>query len=245
MFNKILKLLCIITLLSMCSCDDSINDKKFLVMGTSSTYPPFEFREERKIVGFDIDLATMITKKLGYELQIQDMDFYSLLAALQTHKVDFVAAALTATPERIKNLDFSEEYYESIFAMLYRNSKPLNDTNDLNGTTIGTQLGTTMELFLKTIAKDHAINIVAIHRITTLVQDLSLGRVDGVLMEESQAKVLMGKYQDLNYSVFPNANNGYAIAFPKGSLLKERFNAVISELKKSGEIDNLRRKWGV
>ena len=87
-----------------------------LKMGTSADYKPFEYIDTAKgdkPIGIDIDIAKAITENLGYELEIQDMDFGGLIAALQNGQVDFVASAMSATDERKKSVDFSDIYYTS------------------------------------------------------------------------------------------------------------------------------------
>ncbi len=88
--------------------------KGTLVMGTNAEFSPFEFHaDDGTIVGFDVDLATYIAAELEMELKIEDMNFDSLIGALQSSKVDFVAAGMTADAERRKNVDFSDSYYSA------------------------------------------------------------------------------------------------------------------------------------
>ena len=85
-----------------------------IVMGTNAEFDPFEFHEDDgTIAGFDVDLSKYIAAELGMELKIEDMAFDSLISALQGGKVDFVAAGMTADPERSKNVDFSDSYYSA------------------------------------------------------------------------------------------------------------------------------------
>lgn len=85
-----------------------------IVMGTNAEFDPFEFHEDDgTIAGFDVDLANYIAAELGMELKIEDMAFDSLISALQGGKVDFVAAGMTADPDRRKNVDFSDSYYSA------------------------------------------------------------------------------------------------------------------------------------
>lgn len=89
-------------------------------MGTESTFPPFEYTEGSKVVGFDASLAQFIANDYGKKLQIVDMAFDGLIAALQSGAIDFIAAGMTATDERRKNVDFSEPYYTSNQVIIVR-----------------------------------------------------------------------------------------------------------------------------
>ena len=86
-----------------------------IVMGTNAAFPPFEYVEGSKVVGFDASMAQYIAT-----LEISDMAFDGLIAALQSGSIDFVAAGMTATEERRQNVDFSEPYYESKQVVIVR-----------------------------------------------------------------------------------------------------------------------------
>lgn len=94
--------------------------KDVVKMGTNAAFPPFEYVEGNKIVGFDATMAAMIAKDYGKKLQIVDMNFDGLIGALQSDAIDFIAAGMTATDERRKNVDFSEPYYQSKQVIIVR-----------------------------------------------------------------------------------------------------------------------------
>lgn len=84
-----------------------------LRMGTNAAFPPFEYVEGDKIVGFDISMCQNIAKDARCELEVKNMEFESLIAALQSGNIDMIAAGMSVTEERKKNVDFSDPYYES------------------------------------------------------------------------------------------------------------------------------------
>ena len=89
-------------------------------MGTNAAFKPFEYAGTSEIVGFDISMAQNVAKDMGRKLQVEDMAFDSLLSALDTGTIDFVAAGMTATEERRQNVDFSEPYYSSKQVVIVR-----------------------------------------------------------------------------------------------------------------------------
>lgn len=89
-------------------------------MGTNAAFPPFEYVEGTKVVGFDVSMAELISRDLGKKLEVVDMNFDGLIAALQSGSIDFIAAGMTATDERRKNVDFSEPYYSSNQVIIVR-----------------------------------------------------------------------------------------------------------------------------
>ncbi len=95
---------------------DGSTDKQVLKVGTSADYAPFEYVDAAKgeeIIGFDIDLIKLVGEKIGVDMQVQDMDFNSLVPALQAGKIDVVISGMTPNPEREKVVDFSDQYNET------------------------------------------------------------------------------------------------------------------------------------
>ena len=93
---------------------------KTLKLGTNATFPPFEYVEGQNIVGFDISMGQKICQTAGAKLQVVNMEFDSLIAALQAETIDFIAAGMSVTEERKKNVDFSEPYYASEQVIIVR-----------------------------------------------------------------------------------------------------------------------------
>lgn len=89
---------------------DADHSKGELVLATNAEFEPYEYYDNSKIVGIDIDIATAICDKMGYSLKVEDMEFDSILPTIQTGKADFGAAGLTVTEEREKNVDFTDTY---------------------------------------------------------------------------------------------------------------------------------------
>ena len=97
-----------------------VDSKDVVKMGTNAAFPPFEYIKGSEAVGFDVSMSKLIAKDLNKKLQVVDMSFDGLIAAVQSGAVDFVAAGMTATDERRQNVDFSEPYYESNQVIIVR-----------------------------------------------------------------------------------------------------------------------------
>ncbi len=89
-----------------------VEDKGYIVMGTSPDYPPYEFLSKNKVVGMDVEVGKRIAQDLGVKLKVKQMDFDQLLVALETGKVDMVISGMSPTSERAKHVDFSKVYYK-------------------------------------------------------------------------------------------------------------------------------------
>ena len=91
------------------------NPKGALVMGTNCEFEPFEYLDENgDPTGFDVGFAQYLCAEMGYTLTIENMDFDALIPALQSGRIDFIAAGLTRDEEREKNANFTDGYYEAI-----------------------------------------------------------------------------------------------------------------------------------
>ena len=218
--------------------------QKTLTLGLSADYPPFEFKNKGEIVGFDVDLAEEIGRELGRKIVIQDMDFSALIPALQAGRIDCAMSGFTITEERKKNIDFSEIYFNTSFALLVKKESAFSKSEDFKGKRIGAQLGTTMEKYGKEQSQLYpGMEILALGKNPVLIQELKSGRLDGVLSEEIQAVAFAQANPALRYVHLSESNEGYVAAFRLKSQLKDQFNFLLSKLKNTGKIDQLRKKW--
>ncbi|WP_462412132.1 transporter substrate-binding domain-containing protein [Neobacillus sp. Marseille-QA0830] len=223
------------------------SDKKVLVMGTSADYAPFEYIETEKsdeIIGFDVDLAKAITSKLGYKMEVKDMDFNGLVQALKSGQADFVLAGMTPTEKRKKNVDFSDIYYNAQFMIVSKKDSGISKLEDLKGKTVGVQLGSIQADKAKEINKEIPIKIEDRNRIQDLIQEIKAGRFDAAIIEDTVAKGYFTKETELQgFTLNDDPEAGSAIAFPKNSDLTEKFNKELKKMKENGELDKLVIKW--
>ncbi len=91
-----------------------------LIMATNAQFPPYEYYENETIVGLDVDIARAICDKLGKELEISDMEFDSIITAIQTGKADFGAAGMTVTKDRLENVDFTDSYTTGVQVIIVK-----------------------------------------------------------------------------------------------------------------------------
>ena len=215
-----------------------------LVIGTSADYPPYEFHKSTsgkdEIVGFDVEIAKQIAKDLGVQLEIKDMKFDGLLAALDQGNVDIIVAGMNPTEERKKNVDFSKVYYTAVQSVIVRatDKDKIKSTNDLTGKKVGVQKGTTQE----EIAKNQVsgAQAVALPKISDLVLSLKNNRVDAVIVELPVATSNVNANKDLLITDInvKNEVEGSAVAVKKGSTdLAESVNKTIDRLTKDKSID--------
>lgn len=229
--------------------NQTAGNSKVLTLVTSPDYPPYEFYDtsggERKIVGFDIDIANNIAKELGLELKIQESDFNGLIPALQAKRADLVMAGMTPTEERKKNVDFSMLYYQAQNTIVAPKGSNLTKPEQLSGKKLGVQLGSIQEGDAKKIAeKVKGIQIKPLNKIPEIVQEVKSKRIDAAIIENTVVQGFVQANPDLEFNVIPSEGpSGSAIAFPKGSTRVAEVNKILQKMKDSGDLDRLAKKW--
>lgn len=107
------------------------------------TFPPFEFTENDKYIGFDIDLANAIGEKMGSKVEVKSLGFDALIPALRSGQIDMIASGMDATPERQKQVSFTDPYFHDGYSVVVRkDNTTINGFDDLKGRTVGSQVGT-------------------------------------------------------------------------------------------------------
>lgn len=220
-------------------------DKKVLEMATSADFPPFESRNTAgEFEGFDIDLANYIADELGYELKINDMKFDGLIGALQSDRIDMVLSGMSATEARKKNVDFSTEYNESGEMFITLKDSDIKTIEDLDGKKLGVQLGTIQEDGANKIKKDTVdFEIKAVDNANILIQELLSNRIDVAYVDKAVAEGFIAEQNLAGFEDTTSSSPGMAVAFPKGSELTEKVNAVLKEAEENGKLQELKDKW--
>ncbi|MGV8982051.1 transporter substrate-binding domain-containing protein [Clostridium sp.] len=224
----------------------AIKEKGTIVIGTSADYPPYEFHKsidgKDTIVGFDIEIAKEVAKDLGVKLEIKDMKFDGLLAALETGNIDFVAAGMTPTEDRKKNVDFSKTYYTAVQCVVIRSEddSTIKSLKDLANKKIGVQKGAIQEQLAKEQLSTSEIK--PLGKVSDLILSLNTKKVDAVIVElpVAQAYVKQNPTLALSKVEFKTKEEGSAVAVKKGNEdLVGSINTTIDRLIKDKTIDKL------
>lgn len=212
-----------------------------LKMGTEATFPPYEYFEGEEIVGIDAEIAALICEKLGYELEIVDMEFDALVPAVMNGKVDFLMAGMTVTEERKQSVDFTTSYATGIQVVIVKEDSEITSIDDLTAEgafhTIGVQQGTTGDLYASWDIQDEGFGEVEPFKTgADAVLALSKGKVDCVLIDNEPAKNFVAANEGLKILDTEYAVEDYAIALAKDSELTGQINAALEELINDGSI---------
>ncbi|HOA17684.1 MAG TPA: basic amino acid ABC transporter substrate-binding protein [Fervidobacterium sp.] len=215
-----------------------------MLVGTEPTFPPFEFVDEsNQIVGFDLDIANELAKRLGVKVEVVSLPFDSLIPALQQGKIDMVIAGMTITEDRAKVVDFSKPYFEANQAIVVRKDGSFRPQSleELIGKKIAVQLGTTGDLITTDVK---GIEVVRFQRFTDAFLELQNGRVDAVVLDEAPAKAYVKKFPKFIVSKVVDTGETYGVAVRKGN--KELLNFVnqtLDIMKSSGTYNKIINKW--
>ena len=215
--------------------------KTALVMATNAEFPPYEFRENDEIVGIDVEIAAAIAEHMGLTLEIEDMSFDSILAAVDSGKADMGVAGMTVNEDRLKSVDFSDTYITAAQVIIVKEGSEIKDAAGLEGKTIGVQLGTTGDIYCDDI-KDATIE--RYNKGYEAVQALLQDKVDAVVIDDQPAAVFVQQNEGIVILEEPLTNEDYAIAVKKGnSELLAQINEAIAELKESGKLQEIFDKY--
>ncbi|HCU8499177.1 TPA: ABC transporter permease subunit [Staphylococcus aureus] len=223
---------------------EKIKERGELRVGLSADYAPMEFEHtvngKTEYAGVDIDLAKKIAKDNNLKLKIVNMSFDSLLGALKTGKIDIIISGMTSTPERKKQVDFSDSYMMTKNIMLVKKDKvnKYKDIKDFNNKKVGAQKGTEQEKIAQTEIENASIT--SLSRLPDVILALKSGKVEGAVVEKPVAEAYLKQNPKLGISnvKFNEEEKDTVIAVPKDSpKLLSQINKTIKEVKDKGLID--------
>ncbi|NGH65525.1 ABC transporter permease subunit [Staphylococcus aureus] len=223
---------------------EKIKERGELRVGVSADYAPMEFEHtvngKTEYAGVDIDLAKKIAKDNNLKLKIVNMSFDSLLGALKTGKIDIIISGMTSTPERKKQVDFSDSYMMTKNIMLVKKDKvsEYKDIKDFNNKKVGAQKGTEQEKIAQTEIENASIT--SLSRLPDVILALKSGKVEGAVVEKPVAEAYLKQNPKLGISnvKFNEEEKDTVIAVPKDSpKLLSQINKTIKEVKDKGLID--------
>ena len=213
-----------------------------LTMGTNAAFPPYEYYEGDTVVGIDAEIAQAIAEKLGLTLEIVDMDFNSIITAVQSGKVDVGIAGMTVEPDRLENVDFTDSYATGVQVVIVTEDSDIASVDDLEGKLIGTQEGTTGWSYC---SEDYGDDMVIPYTNgATAVQALLDGKVDCVVIDQQPALSFVEANEGLKILETEYAVEDYAIAVSKdNTALRDAINTALNELIEDGTVQGILDKY--
>ena len=216
-----------------------------LKMCTNVAFPPYEFYgDDGQATGIDVEIARAVAAKLGYDLEIVDIEFAQCIPGVQSGKYDFSAAGMTVTEERKQMVQFTDTYATGIQSIIVPEGCEFNGLDDFveaNGTVkVGVQMATTGDLYTTWDYEDEGKG--SVDRYATgaaAVQALLAGKVDCVVIDNEPAKNFVAQNEGLKILDTAYAVEEYAMAFAKDSPIYADFNAALNELIEDGTVKGI------
>ena len=214
--------------------------KTKLVVATSPDFPPFESLEGGEVVGIEVDILNKIAEKMDMELDIQQMDFDSVIPGIQAGKFDVGMSGITVTDKRKENVDFSSVYFMAAQAIVVTADSGITGKADLEGKKVSVQTGTTAEEYCMA----NGYEVLAFTANNDAAAALTSGKVDAWVVDN---EVALAMAPELGLTVLDEAmtSEPYAFAFQKGSELVASFNEALDALLADGTIEQIFQQYGV
>jgi polar amino acid transport system substrate-binding protein len=227
-----------------------VQDKGTLILGLDDAFPPMGFRDEdQQIVGFDIDVATEVAKRMGVELELQPVDWDAKEQELATKNIDCIWNGLTITEERQQNMTMSKSYMKNTQVVVVPADSEIAAVDDLAGKKVIIQSGSTAADAIEANQelKDSFDELIMVDDNVQAMLDLKVGGSDAVVMDEVVARYYTslpeqeGQFRVLDESL---ADEEYGVAFRKGDeALANEVNAQLQAMSEDGTMAEISTKW--
>jgi len=217
-----------------------------VVVGTNAEFPPFELTDDdNNIIGYDIDVITAVGKAAGFEVQMQNQAFDTLVAGLETGKLDAVVSGMTITDARRQKIDFSEPYYNAAQVIVVQEKTDgITKIEDVKGKKVGVQLGTTGAGMAEEVMGVNSSDLKQFRKYNEVFADLKLDRLDAVVVDLPVAQAYLKRIPGLKISSAPMSEEQYGIGVRKGNAeLLGKINDGLAKIRENGEYDAITAKW--
>lgn len=227
---------------------ETVKEAGVFVLGLDDSFPPMGFRDDdNKIVGYDVDLATEVCKRLGVTLKCQPIDWASKEQELNTGKIDCIWNGFTMTPERQEVLSFTEAYLDNAQVVIVRSDSGYKTLADLKGKSVGLQAGSSAADALDSAPEFKASlkQVVEFKDNLTAFMDLEIKGVDAVIMD-----MVVGNYsikttgKPFTVIAQPLSSEEYGVGFRKTDIaLRDAVQKALEDMAADGTITAISIKW--
>ena len=214
--------------------------KTTVTVATSPDFPPFESLDGSEVVGIEVDILQAITGKLGMEMQLEQMDFESVIPGVQAGKFDIGMSGITITEDRQKNCDFTQPYFLASQAIVVTPDSDITCKADLEGKTVSVQTGTTAEEY----CMENGYEVLAFAANNDAAAALTSGKAAAWVVD-NEVGVALAAQQGLVVLDEAMTSEPYAFAFAKDSALTAQFDEALGELLADGTVAAIFEKYGV
>ena len=216
-----------------------------LTVGANVGNVPWEFQDDTgAIVGFEIDLANEVGKRLGRTVKFENIPFNGLFSAVQSGRIDMAVSSITITQKRLAELSFAQPYYDSDQSLTVTAASGLTGLADMKGKVIGVDTGSTGDIWATEHMAEYGFaDIRRFEGLAPAMLDLGNGRIDGYI---SDIPALQYYVKDKpQFAVVERILSGeqYSMMFAKDAPLAAEVSAVLTTLKQEGFLAATHKKW--
>lgn len=216
-----------------------------LTVGANVGNVPWEFQDDSgAIVGFEVDLATEVAKRLGRDIKIENIPFNGLFSAVQSGRIDMAMSSITITQKRLAEVSFAQPYYDSDQSLTVTAASGLKGLADMSGKVIGVDTGSTGDMWAtENQAKYGFAEIRRFEGLAPAMLDLGNGRIDGYI---SDIPALQYYSKDKpEFAVVERILTGeqYSMMFAKDAPLAAEVSTILTALKQEGFVQATHEKW--
>ncbi len=227
---------------------ENVKEKGKFVLGLDDSFPPMGYRDESgEIVGFDIDLAKEVGRRMGVEVELKPVDWDGIVLSLKNKDIDVIWNGLTITEKRKQEIAFSKVYLQNRQVIVVKSDATIANKQDLSGKVIGLQMGSSSETALDSDAdtKNTLKDVRKFTNNTEALMDLSAGGIDAVVVDEIVGRYYVGKKPG-EYKVLEDnfGTEEYGIGIRKEDVsFKEEVDRILDEMKKDGTAAQISQEW--
>lgn len=226
---------------AMAQGSDSVEGKTY-VIGTDTTFAPFEFRKDGELTGIDMDILQAIAEDQGFKVEVRSLGFSAALAALSANQVDGVIAGMSITDKRKEIYDFSEPYFESGVQMaVSQNDEDIKGYEDLDGKTVVAKTGSEGEAYAKSVSKEYGFKVKSLDQSATMYESVKSGSAVAVFDDYPVLAygIAQGNGLKTVTDKVPGGSYGFAVNKGENTALLAAFNDGLAELKANGEYQKI------
>lgn len=222
--------------------------QRTITFASDCTWPPMEMiSEDRECIGFGPDLVKAMARAGNFEAEIRNTAWDGIFAGLAAGRYDAISSSVSITEERKKAMDFSDPYFEVKQGVVVQDSSMITSEADLDGKTIGAQIGTTGYFAAMRLAGSNAKSY---DEVGLAITDLANGRLDAVIADDAVAADYalthpeFSKNLHLAFLIEPDEPEYLGFAVKKGDTdTLELINNSLAAVKASSEYDQIFMKW--
>lgn len=226
---------------------EDIESRGYMIVGLDDTFAPMGFRDnDGNLVGFDVDLAKEVGRRLGVEVRFQPIDWDAKVLELNAGTIDMIWNGLTITESRLEEMSFSNAYLANTQMIMVKAGSDITTMDDLIGSTLGVQISSAAEDAVNASAiVDDLGELVKFDTYNAALLELQNGTVDAVVIDEIMGRYIMSQNSGVYAALEDNfGEEEYGIGFRLESAnLRDKINEVLAEMVADGTAAQISENW--